>query len=119
MVNVTVQGDCAVFEVKGLDRLWAFRSRLEIPLAHITSVAVDPSQVGRWWHGVRLMGTDFPGVMAAGAFFYHRQMVFWDVHDTEKTVIVSLDHEFYRKLILEVADPQAAAALLETARARC
>ena len=51
MVNVTIEGDRAVFQVEGLDRMWAFRSRLEIPLAHIVDVQHDPEQVGRWWHG--------------------------------------------------------------------
>jgi len=33
--------------------------------------------------------------------------VFWDVLDPAKTIIVSLDHERYKKLIIEVADPEA------------
>jgi hypothetical protein len=49
MVTVTVQADRAIFEVEGMDRLWSLRSRLEIPLAHITEAASDPDQVGRWW----------------------------------------------------------------------
>jgi hypothetical protein len=39
------------------------------------------------------------------------QMVFWDVHDPKKTI--SLEHEFYRKLIIEVADPSATVAMLQ------
>ena len=42
MVNVTIEGDRAVFQVEGLDRMWASRSRLEIPLAHIVDVRHDP-----------------------------------------------------------------------------
>jgi hypothetical protein len=37
----------------------------------------------------------------------HGELVFWDVHDPAKTIIVSLDHERYKKLIIEVADPAA------------
>jgi hypothetical protein len=112
MVNVAVQNDRAVFEVEGLDRLWALRSRLEIPLAHITDAKIDPDQVGRWWHGWKLFGTDLPGLFAAGTFYYHGELVFWDVRDPAKTVIVSLDHERYKKLIIEVADPDAVVATL-------
>jgi len=36
--------------------------------------------------------------------------VFWDVHDTAKTVIVTLEHEGYRKLIVQVEDPAATLA---------
>lgn len=58
------------------------------------------------------MGTNLPGVLAAGTFFSHGGLVFWDVRDPEKTVIVSLAHEHYKKLIIEVQDPAATASLL-------
>src|SRR5580704_12274071 len=70
MVNVTLLSDRAVFEVEGLHQLWALRSRLEIPLTHITDAERDPDQVGRWWHGWKLVGTDVPGLFAAGTFYY-------------------------------------------------
>jgi hypothetical protein len=53
-----------------------------------------------------------PGLFAAGTFYYHGELVFWDVRHLERTVIVSLDHERYKKLIIEVADPQSMVALL-------
>ena len=105
MVNVTVLDDRAVFQVEGQDRLWALRSRLEIPLTHITGADFDPTQVGKWWHGWKLLGTDVPGLFAAGTFYYHGELVFWDVHDPNHAVIISLDHERYKKLIVEVEDP--------------
>lgn len=106
MVNVTIVGEHAVFEVEGLHQLWALRSRVEIPLTHITGADFDPPQVGRWWHGWKLVGTEVPGLFAAGTFYYHGELVFWDVHDPASTVIVSLNHEHYKKLIVEVADPE-------------
>jgi hypothetical protein len=115
MVEVTIQGDHAVFKVKGLDKLWSFRSQIEIPLAHILGVEADPEQVGRWWHGIKVIGTDVPGMFAAGMFYYHGELVFWDVFDTARTVIVSLEHERYKKLIIEVADVDATVARLRDA----
>jgi hypothetical protein len=115
MVNVSVLDDRAIFEVEGLHQLWAFRSRLEIPLVNIVDVEHDPDQVGRWWHGWRVLGTDVPGAFAAGTFFYHGELVFWDVHDVSSTIVVSLDHERYKKLILEVSDPTAVVERLRRA----
>ena len=115
MVDVAIEGTAAVFAVEGLDKLWALRSRLEIPLAHITAVDHDPAQVGRWWHGVKLFGTDVPGLFAAGTFYYHGELVFWDVRDPAATVIVSLAHERYKKLIFEVADPAGTVTRLRDA----
>ena len=118
MVEVTVEGDRVLFHVDGLHRLWAFRSRLEVPIAHLTSVEINHEQVGNWWHGFKLVGTEVPGLLGAGTFVYHGQMVFWDVHDPKKTIIISLEHEFYKKLIVEVADPSATAATLQAALRR-
>jgi len=112
MVEVTIAGDRAVFEVEGLDKLWAFRSRLEIPVDHILGVEHDPEQVGRWWHGVKMFGTELPGLSAAGTFYYRGEMVFWDVRDPKRTVIVSLAHERYKKLIVEVPDPSSVVSLI-------
>lgn len=118
MVNVTVSGDRAIFEVEGLHKLWSLRSRLEIPLAHITDVEHEPEQVGRWWHGWKLMGTDMPGLFAAGTFYYQGELVFWDVRDVARTITVSLADERFKKLIIEVEDPRETVTLLRTAAQR-
>jgi len=107
VVDITVDGDRAIFCVEGLHKLWSLRSALTIPLEHITNVEHDPAQVGTWWHGVKLMGTDVPGAFAGGTFYYHGELVFWDVRHPDRTIIVSLADERYRKLIVEVADPAA------------
>ena len=114
MVDVFIDGDSAVFNVEGSHKLWAFRSRLEIPLSHIAGVEVNHEQVGRWWHGFKMVGTDMPGLFAAGTFYYHGEIVFWDVLDPARTVIVSLEHERYKKLIIEVEDVAATVARLRS-----
>lgn len=118
MVDITVEGEHVVFEVAGLHKLWAFRSRIDIPLAHILHVEHNAEAVGRWWHGFKVIGTNVPGLFAAGTFYYHGELVFWDVHDTTKTIIVSLDHERYKKLIVEVADADATVARINAAIGR-
>jgi hypothetical protein len=115
MVDVSINASRAIFTVEGMHKLWAFRSQIEIPLTHITGVEINHDQVGKWWHGFKLIGTDAPGLFAAGTFYYHGEIVFWDVFDTAKTIIVSLEHERYKKLIVEVADPPATASMLTAA----
>jgi hypothetical protein len=58
-----------------------------------------------------------PGLFAMGTFYYHGELVFWDVRDPASTIIVSLDHERYKKLIVEVADPEAVVTSLRHASA--
>jgi hypothetical protein len=115
VIDVTIEGNRVVFTVEGLDKLWSFRSRLELPLAHITAVEHDPEAVGRWWHGVKVIGTDVPGLFAAGTFYYQGELVFWDVRHPERAIIVSLQHERYKKLIVEVEDPRGTVTRLRQA----
>jgi hypothetical protein len=113
MVNVVVEGDRVRFEVEGWDRLWALKSQLEIPLTHIRAVRADPEPARGWWHGVRLPGTQVPGLLTAGSFYQSGGFVFYDVHDPERTVVIELDHEHYQRLVIEVASP---ADVVETLR---
>ncbi|MGD0993156.1 MAG: hypothetical protein ABR998_11845 [Gemmatimonadales bacterium] len=105
MVRMTISGGVASFEIEGLDKLWSLKSRLEIPLAHIRGVRMDPEIARGWWHGIKAPGTNVPGVLTAGTFYQHGKRVFWDVHDPERTVIIELADERYDELIIEVADP--------------
>ena len=115
MVEVSIDGDRVVFAVEGLDKLWSLRSRLAIPLAHVKGVEIDSDQVSGWWHGWKLAGTSVPGLITAGTFYQHGELVFWDVHDTTKTIIVSLEHERYKKLIVEVDNPEMVRDRLDSA----
>lgn len=115
MVTVSIEGDRVHFKVESWDKLWALRTRLEIPLEHIRAVRVDPEPARGWWHGVRLPGSQIPGVLTAGTFYQHDGAVFYDVHDPERTIVLDLDHEHYRRLVIEVDDPKRVAAELQAA----
>ena len=115
MVSVVVEGDRVRFEVEGWDKLWALKSRLEIPLAHVQSVRADPEPARGWWHGLRLPGTQIPGLLTAGSFYQHGGFVFYDVHDPERTVVIELDHEHYQRLVIEVESPDDVVARLRSA----
>lgn len=115
MVNVVIHGDRVQFEVEGWDQLWALKSQLEIPLAHIRGVRADPEPARGWWHGVRLPGTQIPGLLTAGSFYQSGGFVFYDVHDPERTVVIELDHEHYQRLVIEVANPADVVTTLRSA----
>ncbi len=94
-------------EVEGMDKFFAFKSKLSIPLSHITGIRVDTEVVHQWWHGIRLPGSNIPGLLTAGTFYQHGKRIFWDIHHPEQTVIISLDHESYNELVIEVENPDA------------
>ena len=115
MVSISIEGDRVRFEVEGWDKLWAFKSQLEIPLEHIFSVRADPSLAQGWFDGLRMPGTAIPGLITAGTFYSHDGAVFFDVHDPANAIVIELNHEHYQRLVVEVADPDATIAMLKSA----
>ncbi|HKF52238.1 MAG TPA: hypothetical protein VKB26_07990 [Candidatus Acidoferrales bacterium] len=115
MVDLSIAEGKLKLSVMGADKLWALKSSLEIPLVHIAAVRADPEVARSWWHGIRMPGTNVPGVITAGTFYQHGNRVFWDVHHPEKTIVISLHDEQYSELIIEVADPQQAISLIQGA----
>lgn len=115
MVEIHVEGDQIVFEVQGWDRLWALRSRLTIPAAHIRGVVPAPNVEMHWLDALKLMGTGVPELFRAGTFLQKDGIVFWDVREPENAIVVELEHEHFKKLVIEVADPRAAVQTIASA----
>jgi len=115
LVDLSIAEGKLTLHVRGADKLWAFRSTLEIPLVHIASVRADPEAARGWYHGIRMPGTNVPGVITAGTFYQEGKRVFWDVHQPEKTIVIELHDERYNHLVVEVADPEEAVKLIQNA----
>jgi hypothetical protein len=114
MAKVRIDNDSVVVDMEGLDRLWALRSSLTIPLANVRGATADPGMISEPT-GVRVGGTNVPGVIRAGSFRVDGEHVFWDVHDAAKAVVVELSDERYARLVIEVDDPRATVDLIERA----
>ena len=115
MVDLSISEDKLVLRIRGADKLWAFKSSLEIPLAHIAEIKLDSAIAHGWWHGLRAPGTSIPGVITAGTFYQDGKRVFWDVHNPDNTIVINLKDERYNQLVVEVADPKAAVELVTAA----
>jgi len=111
MVTVVREDDRVIFEIRGLHKLWALKSRLEIPWSNIRGARKDASIV-HGWKGLRAPGTHVPGLITAGTFHLAGRRIFWDVCDPDKTVVVDLDDEDYSQLVIEVGDPDGVIGLL-------
>ncbi|HEY0557823.1 MAG TPA: hypothetical protein VGG20_26470 [Thermoanaerobaculia bacterium] len=107
MVHHEITGDTLHLTVEGMDKVWALKSQLSISLRNITGVRLDGEIVKRWWHGLKVPGTSIPGVITAGTFYQDGKRVFWDIHHPQEAVVLSLDHETYDELVIEVEDPAA------------
>ena len=115
MVDLSVAEGKLTLHIRGADKLWTFRSSLEIPLVHIAGVRADPEAARGWYHRIRMPGTNVPGVITAGTFYQDGKRVFWDVHEPEKTIVIDLHDERFNQLVVEVDDPEAAVRLIQKA----
>jgi hypothetical protein len=115
VVEVELAKYALVVHVRGMDRLWALKSCLEIPLVHVVGAEIDPEIAQGWRKGLRAPGTHVPGVITAGTFYQEGERVFWVAHDPERTVVIHLKDERYARLVIEVDDPAATAAAIQGA----
>lgn len=111
MVQIEKEGDNFIFEIKGLHKLWALKSRLTIPAAHILKVYEDKEK-SSWVWGLRMPGTQIPGVITAGTYIVKDGTIFCDVMDVSKSIVVELHDEHYKKLVIEVEDTKKAIEML-------
>jgi len=113
MVEVTEDGEMVVFNVKGWHKLWALKSNLIIPRAHILAARKDPS-VFEKPKGWRVPGTSVPGLISAGTFHVEGKTIFLDINDAENIVVIDLADEDYNQLIIEVENPDSVISMLSS-----
>lgn len=120
MVDVSVADGCVRFTLLGRDRMYAVKRKVDVPVGHVVGVRPAGDQIGRP-RGLRLAGTGLPGVIYAGSFWAPGGgWSFWDVRlrHAGKVIVIDLKDDFYRQIVVEVADPAAAVAAIEGAMVR-
>ena len=120
MVEISIEGDALIVEVQGLHKLWALKSSLRVPLAHIESVRHDPERATRVFPGLRVPGTHIPAVYTAGTYYQSDfRPDFWTVRRPERAIVIQCrEGAAYDEIIVEVEDPAATVARIEAALAR-
>ncbi|MCP2288440.1 hypothetical protein [Nocardia amikacinitolerans] len=117
MAVISIDGGDLVVRIEGLDKLWALKSSLVIPLANVRGATLDPGII-KERKGIRAPGTHVPGVVTAGTFHIDGERVFWDVRDPDKAVVIELADERYARLVVQVDDPAEVVGMIEKACAR-
>jgi hypothetical protein len=113
MVKLDVEGDRVVVEVLGAHKLWAFKRRISFPRdAVVAARRAPPDALAGWWKGWRVPGTMIPGVFVAGTYYKDGERHFWDVRRADRAIEIDLAGVPYDRLVVEVADPDAALAQL-------
>ncbi len=94
-----------VVSLSPLERFWALRWEVRIPLACIESAQIEPKAVP-WSLGFRAPGSYFPGVIAAGTYWKpkNKQFAYWTRGQTP--VVLALSGAKFGTLILGSKDPK-------------
>lgn len=80
---MTIEGGRLVVSPRGLDKLWSFTRRLDVPLSQVKGATAD-SGVRREPKGIRAPGLSIPGKYA-GTFHRDGEKTFWNVSDPRGT----------------------------------
>jgi hypothetical protein len=121
MATITIKDQTLCVNVEGLDKVFALRSSITVPLAHVVSVTARPDiskvmymPVGSQFRGVRHTGLIVAGtlLMADGS-----GNVFCDVHDDKNALVIELQHDEFKRIIIELSDqtPEQARDMIEAA----
>jgi hypothetical protein len=118
MPALEVDGDHVEVRLSPLEHLGAFRFRpVRAPLSSVRAVHTSPAA----WsvlRGLRAPGTGWPGVIALGTRRGSFGKDFAAVYRDRPAVVLELDDTEFSRLVLCVADPDAAAAAVESALRR-
>lgn len=119
MTEVGVTSSYLIVRLKGVHKLLALKSRLEVPLEHVLGIEWDPETARKewssgWFRGLRL-GIHVPRRLKAGHFYESGGWSFWNVGDPEKAILVHLKNERYERLVVEVSDPAFTVAAVKQA----
>ena len=123
MVELSVVDDQLILNVKGWDKLWSFRSTIEVPLRKVRDVRAIASQeelkeiFKPLGVGFRFPGTALPGVITAGTFYFTRGgKAFIDVHHpADDVILIELEDEKFNRIIVDVENAAEVAATVRDA----
>jgi len=116
MATFRLLDDAVEIDLSLADEILSLHGRLRIPYGHIEAVAADPVPQ-EWFRGVR-MGTNLPGLKVAGSFLTPDGVRFFDFHDPNRCVTLSLRHDRYVQVTVEVDAGQDATAVARSIQDR-
>lgn len=96
------------------ESFWSLRRSFRVPLAHIRGATEDNGFGGKAL-GLRIPGTYFPGVIAAGTFIKGGDKQFAYTRRKLQTVVIELAGNHWTRLVIGVPDARAEAARINAA----
>ena len=112
--KIKIENDNLVFELHGIDKILSIKRSITVPLEHVVSVSTEHVTLKPKLQ-IKLVGARLPTIIKDGRFLTSEGMMFFEMHDADKCITVTLNHENYKKIIFEVDDKEAAAKQINDA----
>lgn len=97
--------------------LWSLRRSFSVPLSQVRG-ATEDNGFGGAALGVRIPGTYFPGLIAAGTFIKGSDKQFVYTRRKLQTIVIELAGNHWARLVIGVPDARAEATRINAAVAR-
>lgn len=115
-IDIHSRGSDVVVALTGFDRIFALKSRLEIPKDRISAVDVKKrreleSEARPSW--LRMPGAHVPGLVRHGSYGLDPRREFWAVYRQENVLVISLRDWEYIRLVLGIPNPWSVASWLQ------
>lgn len=107
LARVEVADGALVVRARGLNRLWALRAQLRIPLSEVSHVRRDVARE-TVPSGLRMPGTYVPGLVQAGTYRRGGERSFWLVGRTRKVTVIECPGSKVDRIVLQLSDETAA-----------
>jgi hypothetical protein len=103
-MNLQITDTSIILQLDWHERLWAFHlsPRIDIPIASIRGVTVNEPRME--WYALRAPGTALPGVFVAGTYYTRRGREFWYVSRNPNYLVLDIEGEYYKRIVLTLAD---------------
>jgi hypothetical protein len=112
--TVRIEEGKVIFELHGIDEILSIKRTIKVPLEHVSSVSTEHVNLKPRLQ-MRLVGARIPTIVKDGRFLTSEGMMFFEMHNPDKCIIVNLNHERYKKIVFEVDDKEEVAKQINQA----
>jgi hypothetical protein len=101
---LTISKDTVHIEIKGWDKIWAFKGALDIHRNSIAKIYKYDGTIKPPW--CKWPGTAIPRVIIAGTYYGRGRKEFWNFHFQKNAIVFDLKDADYTRIVIDV-DEQA------------
>ncbi|ATY88704.1 hypothetical protein CV702_11340 [Lactococcus lactis subsp. lactis] len=101
---LSIENNKLIITPKGLDKIWSFTNKIEIPFENITNVTIDRTIIYEG-KGLRLLGLATFSKWS-GTFISKKRKNFWNVTRTDTPLVIETNNEKFKRLIIGVENAE-------------